>query len=40
MRNFLICLSFLTFQFSLAQEEIAKDTTKTTELKEVVVQSK
>jgi hypothetical protein len=40
MRNFLIFLSFLTFQFSIAQEETAKDSVKTTELNEVVVQSK
>lgn len=40
MRNFLIYLFILIFQFSIAQEETAKDSTKTTELKEVVVQSK
>ena len=40
MRNFLIFLSVLAFQFSVAQEETVKDSTKTTELNEVVVQSK
>ena len=40
MRNFLIFLSALAFQFSIAQEETAKDSVKTTELNEVVVQSK
>ena len=40
MRNFLIFLSVLAFQFSVAQEETVKDSVKTTELNEVVVQSK
>lgn len=40
MKYFLICLSFLTFQFSIAQKEESNDSTKVTELKEVVVQSK
>ena len=31
MRNFLIFLSVLAFQFSVAQEETVKDSTKTTE---------
>ena len=39
MRYILICLSFLTFQLSSAQEQ-SKDTTKTTQLNEVVIQSK
>lgn len=39
MRSFLTCLSFLTIQFSFAQEK-TKDTVKVTELKEVVIQSK
>jgi Outer membrane protein beta-barrel family len=39
MRSFLFCLSFLTIQFSLAQEK-SKDTVKVTELKEVQIQSK
>jgi len=40
MKNFLICFSLLTIQAIFAQQETAKDTTKTTELNEVVVQSK
>jgi len=40
MKIFLICFSLLTIQAVFAQQETAKDTTKTTELKEVVVQSK
>ena len=40
MKKFLIYFSLLTFQVVSAQEETAKDSTKTTALKEVVVQSK
>ena len=40
MKNFLICCSFLTIQAVFSQQETVKDTIKTTELNEVVVQSK
>ncbi len=40
MKHFLISLSFIFFQLSIAQQETSKDSIKTTELKEVVVQSK
>ncbi len=40
MKNFLICFSFLTIQAVFSQQETVKDTIKTTELNEVVVQSK
>ena len=40
MKNFLVFFSFLTFNSLMAQEAPTKDSIKSTELKEVVVQSK
>ena len=40
MKYVFVCLSFLTVNFLIAQEKTEKDSIKTTELKEVVLQSK
>ena len=40
MKNFLICFCFLTIQAVFSQQETVKDTIKTTELNEVVMQYK
>ncbi|MDP2160527.1 MAG: TonB-dependent receptor [Flavobacterium sp.] len=39
MRNFLLCLFIFAFHFVQSQQETTNDTIKTTELKEVIVQS-